>query len=131
MREGDRDIIDQAEVANVLNQHFVSKVISLRLRIDKSTMSDPTHPLSNKKITSRFSLRTVDEKYVLKMIKNLKNKNSSGSDGITSRILKDTCSVIVVPLTRIINSSILSGRFPDAWKEAELPIDLQDLTVLS
>ena len=28
--------------------------------------------------------------------------------------------MIVVPLTRIINSSILSGRFPDAWKEAEL-----------
>ena len=49
-------------------------------------------------------------------MKSLKTKKSCVTDGITSEILKLWAEVLVVPLTYIINSSILTGTFPSKWK---------------
>ena len=67
-----------------------------------------------------FSLRTVTETQVEKAIKSLKNKNSSGVDFISPKILKMTVDIVKVPLTAIINSSISQGEFPDCWKWAKI-----------
>jgi hypothetical protein len=48
----------------------------------------------------------------------LKKKKSAGVDGINQEQLVLGTKVLVVPLTRIINSSITNGEFPDMWKEA-------------
>ncbi len=66
----------------------------------------------------RFSLKTVSEKKVYKAICSLKKKKSSGSDGLTQEQLVLGAKALAAPLTRIINSSITSGVFPEAWKEA-------------
>ena len=56
----------------------------------------------------------------MKTLVNLKNDNSYGEDGINGRFLKDSLSAIGFYLTVIINTSIVTGIFPDKWKCALL-----------
>jgi hypothetical protein len=65
----------------------------------------------------KFSLKKITEKTVLKAIKGMKNKKSSGLDEITQEQLKAGAEILAIPLTRIINASIEQGKFPDDWKE--------------
>ena len=52
------------------------------------------------------------------IIRNLKRKTSHGFDGISSEILKLSGQALVAPLRYIINTWILSGKYPTAWKKA-------------
>ena len=45
---------------------------------------------------------------------------SPGPDKVEARVLKDSLSVILGPLTEIINCSLATSTFPDAWKAAEV-----------
>jgi hypothetical protein len=51
-------------------------------------------------------------------IKSLKPKNSSGYDGISTKLLKVSSAFIISPLTYICNKPISSGIFPDRSKYA-------------
>ena len=55
---------------------------------------------------------------VLSIINNLDNKNSSGYDDISNKLLKSIKEEVCTPLTVIINQSLLNGIFPDALKIA-------------
>ena len=50
----------------------------------------------------------------------LKNKTSFGLDGMSAKVLKAWADVLVVPLTRIVNTSFATGVFPKAWKTAKV-----------
>ena len=78
--------------------------------IKKNPNNDPFSKLRSKLQGKnlKFNLRTVSEKEVLKIIKSLKPKKSFGPDGITSETLKLGADILVIPLTYIINSSILN-----------------------
>ena len=65
-------------------------------------------------------MKTVHESEVLKILKSLKPKKSYGLDGISSEILKLGAEALKVPLTYIINFSILTGKFPSKWKVAKV-----------
>ena len=65
-----------------------------------------------------FRPRPVDANTVILTIKHLKSTNSAGTDGITLRFLKDSLTVTISYLTTIINTSIVTGKFPSAWKQA-------------
>ena len=67
-----------------------------------------------------FSLKTVTENQVEKAIKSLKNKNSSGVDFISPKVLKMAVDIIKKPLHHIINKSISEGIFPESWKESKI-----------
>ena len=47
----------------------------------------------------------------------MKNKKSSGKDEISHEQLIMGAEILAIPLTRIINASILEGKFPEDWKE--------------
>jgi hypothetical protein len=49
-------------------------------------------------------------------IKVLKNKNSSGYNGICTKIIKAGCDHINIPLAYILNMSLTQGRVPDQLK---------------
>ena len=51
-------------------------------------------------------------------IANLKNKNSTGLDAITRKLLKSISDIICKPLEYLINKSLESGIFPDILKIA-------------
>jgi hypothetical protein len=52
------------------------------------------------------------------IIKSLKPKNSSGYDGISTKLLKEGSAFFISPLTYIYNKSISSGIIQDRLKYA-------------
>ena len=48
----------------------------------------------------------------------MKKKKSSGIDGLSQECLLGGSEVLVIPLTRLINTSRKSGIFPEEWKVA-------------
>ena len=54
------------------------------------------------------------------LLRSLKPKKTGGIDGITSEILKIGSDVSVVPLTYIVNYSIVTGKYPSKWKIAKV-----------
>ena len=64
---------------------------------------------------------THDE--LLSSIRSLDSTKATGLDGITPRIIKSSSDVLVHPLLKIINISIINGNFPDTLKLGKiLPI---------
>ena len=115
-------IEDPLQVAEEFNTFFKEKIEKLEANINKNPNIDPLSELKKKMKHSnlKFSLRTVKEKEVLKILKALKGKKSYGLDGITSEILKIGAEVLAIPLTWIINTSITTGKFPEDWKISKI-----------
>ncbi len=65
-----------------------------------------------------FRSQPVDTNTVILTIKQLNESNSFGSDHISLRFIKDALPVIIPYITCIINTSIVTGTFPAAWKHA-------------
>ncbi len=65
-----------------------------------------------------FRPQPVDANTVILTIKQLKESNSCGNDHISLRFIKDALPVIIPYITCIINTSIVTGTFPTAWKHA-------------
>ena len=66
----------------------------------------------------KFSLKTVTEKMVSKVMRSLKKKKSKGEDGISQDVIMMGEKALLTPITHIINSSISTGVFPNHWKKA-------------
>ena len=113
---------DPLQVAEEFVTFFKEKIEKLEANIKKNPNIDPLSELKKKMKHSnlKFSLRTVKEKEVLKILKALKGKKSYGLDGITSEILKIGAEVLAIPLTWIINTSITTGKFPEDWKISKI-----------
>ena len=115
-------IADPLELAETFNVFFKEKVEILAAKIKKNGNVDPLSKLRAKLQGSnlKFKLMTVKEKEVFKIMKSLKPKKSFGIDGITSEVLKLGAQILVVPLTYIINYSIVTGKFPTEWKTSKV-----------
>ena len=120
LTENNQTITDEKEIAEKFNHYFIDKIEELKDRIDPNMVRDPLGKLRAKMEGKnlKFTLKTVTERTVRKVMDKMKKKKSKGADGITQELLLLGKETLVIPLTRIINSSISSGKFPDAWKEA-------------
>ena len=67
---------------------------------------------------SYFRPKPVKVETVIDTILSLKNKNAYGADGISSRFLRDSLPVLAFYITVIMNTSIVTGIFPEQWKYA-------------
>ena len=63
-----------------------------------------------------FRPQPVTVETVIITIKSLNNSNAYGADGIPTRFLKESLFVIAFYITFIINTSIVTGKFPSVWK---------------
>ena len=99
---------------------FKNKVEGLAAKIKTDDSVDPLDKLKEKvkNMNLHFKLRTATEREVSNVIRKMKKKTSHGLDGISSELIKLSGETLVAPLKYIINSSILSGKFPSAWKRA-------------
>ena len=68
----------------------------------------------------RFNFSVINESEVLATINKLKNKNSSGVDEISNKLLKAIGTELSKPLTIIINQCLLTVIFPDLLKIAKV-----------
>ena len=115
-----RSIADQKEIADQFNIFFsnIGSTLSDSIEIDDSTL-DFTDYLNNP-TQHHFNFNTITESETLSIISKLKNKNSSGKDEISNKLLKSIKDEIAKPLTIIINQSLKTGVFPDALKIAKV-----------
>ena len=67
-----------------------------------------------------YGLSLVTENKMLKYLNQLGVNKSTGLDGIPSRFVKDSASVITCPLTHIVNLSLIHGTVPDDLKSARV-----------
>ena len=65
-------------------------------------------------------IEPVEPYQVIEVVKKLKPKNSSGHDEISTKLVKNTISNIILPLTHIINISLQNGIVPDQLKIAKV-----------
>jgi len=118
-------ISDCHEIANALNKYF--------LNITKSINSKQNEPISHnlEKITPLYcltqsfknpfpyiNLKFISTREIENIIKSLKPKNSSGYDGISTKLITICSPFISSPLAHICNKSLSSGIFPDRLKYA-------------
>ena len=78
------------------------------LEISKQYLNSPT--------AEKLQFKCINEEYTIKAIDNLENKNSSGHDGISNKLLKPIKCSVSKSLTIIINQMITTGIFPDALR---------------
>ncbi|XP_037792643.1 uncharacterized protein LOC119587991 [Penaeus monodon] len=93
--------------------------ISGTWKIIKS-MTPETNQTSANAPTHHFRPHPVDISTVILAIKELNDTKAIGSDGIPLKFLKDALPVIILYITVIINTSIVTGTFPKAWKMAHV-----------
>lgn len=118
---------------NVINNHFInvpglpSTLLSYITYFEFHNFSEAT-----------FHLKTVTVSEIIKFIKLLKSK-AEGCDSINLEMLLLTMPDALETITSIVNASIVTSTFPDAWKTAVVrplpkisnPTDLKDLRPIS
>ena len=116
----DNEIVnDINDICNRFNDFFVHIGPNLALAITpKSNVRYSSY--LKKIISSTFYFELVNESEVLKIVTCLKNKESAGYDGLSTKMIKIIVPAIIKPLTLIINQSLVTGIFPDSLKIAKV-----------
>ena len=112
-------ISDSKIMAEKFNEHFtyMAKKISEKI-IPTDRPPDLNAPISN--VLLNLKSNPISSKEFLDQVKNLKNKNSSDSCGLSSSLLKKIAPLIVSPLLHVFNNSITSGVVPHQFKCAKI-----------
>ena len=67
-----------------------------------------------------FKFQFVTNMDVEKIIKSIKRSKTTGIDYFQPGFIKDAADVLSVPLSHIINMSLDTGQFPQAWTAAKI-----------
>ena len=93
-------------IAKILNDHFstigtklAQKLKSYRSYIFSTTAADSSLPYE-------FTFEPIKEDFVLRQLQQLKTNKAIGLDNISTRLLKDSATVISASLTRLFNLSL-------------------------
>ena len=107
-------------IANNMCKYFAEIGMKFAKNIEKS--NTPINQYLNKIKQNDMSvyLSPTNKQEVLSVIKGLKNKKSSGWDGISNKLLKDLAYVLAYPLSIVFNKSIDTGIFPEIFKIADV-----------
>ena len=89
-----------------------------QVELSNENYNNVTNNNTNNSRNTLFRPQPVDVNTVVLTIKHLQNKQSSGSDKISLRFIKDSLTIIAQYLTIILNTSIVTGVVPSSWKHA-------------
>ncbi|XP_063909819.1 uncharacterized protein LOC135127305 [Zophobas morio] len=107
--------------ANEFNSYFSNIADEILKGIDKTDVRTPDILLNTMpKICNNFFLEPTCDNEISNIINNLKNSNCTDVYGINSKILKETVSLILTPLTNFFNECLGSGVFPDSLKFSKI-----------
>ena len=109
-------ITKEKDIAEALNHHFTTIGPKLANKLESKPNGDPLK--HNKIQKNKMTFAPIDETYVLRAIKQLKNGKALGPDKISTKLIKGSADFIWKPLTMNFNSSLKYGIFPDIWKLA-------------
>ena len=95
-------------IASAMNSFFAS--IGKRLA-DKIT-TWPSCNSSTDLLKSQFQLAELEESFVPQWLLALKTNKAIGLDKISARLLKNSAHTIALSVTKLLNLSIKTGKFP-------------------
>ena len=107
-----RFIINAKAKAVAFNNFFANQCKTL---LNRSTL-----PTFNYLTRARLNSITITEEDVSCVLKNLKAGKANGPDQISSKMLLLCGDSIITPLQIIFNNILLTGIFPEAWKQANV-----------
>lgn len=112
---------DSNMLANDIGEFFIQKIENIRTELDLSA-ANSYNPLVEEPAVLDIcfdSFNQLSEKDVKDLIANANKKTSSLDPMPTSLVVQ--CEDVLLPvITRLINLSLDSGLFPDAWKLADV-----------
>ena len=113
-----RDLAGSTEIANAFkfNTYFVNIGKNLSSQIDQNIDDADYKQYLTSHTAENLRFKCIIEDYTIKVIDNLENKNSSGHDGISNKLLKTIKGDISQSLTIIINQMLTTGIFLDDFK---------------
>ena len=137
LREKDVVVADEKDLATLMNNYFVNVTADLDLKWDSEKFYDTPASVFNIKkkfqdhqsilkikkafnVTDLFSFHETTEDEILKEISKLDGSKATPVGDIPAEMLKSANDVHVSLLTKIIDSSIRNGCFPDELKAAEV-----------
>ena len=107
------------KITNGLCDYFANVGKDFANRIPTGN-SDIKHYLNKiPKNNQSLFLTPTTKTEIIKIIRSLKSKNSSGHDGISNKVLKGITNSIKEPLNIIFNKSMEEGVFPTEMKKAD------------
>ena len=120
-----KEITQPAEIAQAFNNFFtnIGPDLASKISSDNKHFTDYlSEPNEN-----TMCLIPTNQHEILKIVKALKSKKSTGYDGISTKLLKQIIRNIVIPLEHIFNLSLSAGCCPDLLKLAKvIPIYKKD-----
>ena len=116
LRNGE-SITSPKQIAEYANTFFIEKVKKIRAELPKIN-SDPIEILSKliPRCNDTFNLPFITIEQTKKIIRKLKNSNSTGFDRTNSRIIKKLCDDIAPHITHLINCIIRTKKYPNIFK---------------
>jgi len=108
-------LTDEVEISHAFRDHFETCAARLAEGLPPGEDTSVVMPQG-----SEWSLECVNEQTIINIIKSLKNKNSSGYDCLSNRMLKHEPHAFARLIVDLINESITSGNFPDCLKTAKV-----------
>lgn len=120
IRIHDEVISDPLSISNCFNNYFVEVIENLingaPSKPQLKNNQNVTSFLDQINIKIPFRCRPVDEEELGKIISTLKNKSSSGHDEVPLKLIKYVGKSLLKPLVHLINSSLITGIFPNCLK---------------
>ena len=109
------------DIANAFNVYFANIGKNLASEIEQNVnIIDYTQYLSTPITETKLQFKCITDNDTQKAIDKLENKNSSGHDGISNKLLKLLKMELSKSLTLIINQMITTGIFPDSFKISKI-----------
>ena len=112
-------IDDKQQIVEEFNSFFSNIGAKLASSIETQNKKPFNHYLK-KNILSSFEFEIFEIEDTEKLIKSLKTKDSFGPDGISVKLIKSIAPGILLPITLILNQSLITGIFPDSMKIAKV-----------
>ena len=110
-------VTDKLEIALNFNNFYVN--IGKKLSNDIPTNSGDPLLYIKTQVPDSIFLESVDESEIISICKNMKDC-SSGWDQILPRVVKSTYQNFIVPITHVMNLSIINGVVPNELKVAKV-----------
>ena len=112
LKDGNNTISDDKDMANMLNNFFVSVFTT------EDVQNVPT--LDNLPFTNEVNDLYISKTMINKQIKRLRPDSAPGPDNITARLLIEHTDSLTNALEIIFNKSLQTGVVPDDWKIAHV-----------
>jgi hypothetical protein len=105
--------VGDTEAATLMNLFYVDKVAKLKLGVSRAP---PPPPSSWPESKTPFSWTFTTAGKVKRLINGLGSTGAIGPDGVPVSVLKQGVEVLCGPISHLVNRSLATGIFPEAFK---------------